>query len=201
MKFRSSTNAEDLAHHTGAGLYDSQAGQPGDPTRPVDTALRTVWASTWNFRAFEERAYASIDPDEVAMAVLVNPSYGDEAANGVAITANVFDQAPGGEDGFFVNAQVGEASVVQPDPGVTVDSLLYYWYHPNQPATYYTHSNQIAAGATVLTRSQLFELGAALDAIRQHFAPIYDLPMDVEWKLEAGQIWIKQARPYPGRGS
>jgi pyruvate,water dikinase len=198
MKFRSSTNAEDLAHHSGAGLYDSKAGQVGDPSAPVDLALKTVWASVWNFRAFEERDYVSIDPARVAMAVLVTPSYQDEQANGVAITANPFSDD---EDGFYINAQAGETSVVQPSPGVVADSMLYYWYHPGQPATYYTHSNQIPAGATVLTRSQLFELGAALDAIRQHFAPIYDLPMDVEWKLEAGQIWIKQARPYPGRGS
>src|SRR6185436_11949522 len=56
MKFRSSTNAEDLAHHTGAGLYDSRSGAVGDPTRPIDDALRVVWSSVWNFRAFEERA-------------------------------------------------------------------------------------------------------------------------------------------------
>jgi phosphoenolpyruvate synthase/pyruvate phosphate dikinase len=208
MKFRSSTNAEDLERHSGAGLYDSRAGQVGDPAYPVDVALKTVWASVWNFRAFEERAYASIDHTQVAMALLVNPSFSDETANGVAISANVFDPAPGGEDAFFVNAQVGEESVVQPDPGVTVDSLMYYWYHLNQPATYYTTSSLVAAGAHVLTRPQLFELGAALDALRTHFAAFYDppdgygqLPMDVEWKLAAdGHIWIKQSRPYPGRG-
>jgi hypothetical protein len=177
----------------------------GDPTRPVDVAIKTVWASVWNFRAFEEREYASIDHTEVAMAVLVVPSFSDELANGVAITANVFDPAPGGEDAFFVNAQVLEESVVQPDPGVTVDSLMYYWYHPNQPATYYTRSS---LGSPVLTRAQLFELGQALDAVRDGFADHYHppegyghLPMDVEWKLGAdGHIWVKQARAYPGRG-
>jgi pyruvate, water dikinase len=211
MKFRSSTNAEDLAHHTGAGLYESASGQPGDPQRPVDVALKTVWASVWNVRAFEERDYAGIDHTAVAMAVLVTPSFSDEAANGVAITANIYDPAPGGEDGFFVNGQLGEASVVQPSPGVTADSLLYYHFHAGQPATYYTRSNLIAPGTTVLTRSELFDLGRALEAIRDGFDGVYEpppgygfLPMDVEWKLvdDAGTrtIWIKQARPYPGRG-
>jgi hypothetical protein len=213
MKFRSSTNAEDLQRHSGAGLYDSRAGQVGDPIDPVDLALKTVWASVWNFRAFEEREYVSIDHTQVAMAVLVNPSYGDELANGVAISANVFDPAPGGEDAFFVNAQAGEASVVEPAPGETVDSMMYYWYHPNQPATYYTRSNVVPAGQSVLARAELFELGDALDAIRDHFGADYQpppgygrLPMDVEWKLvdegAAGRhIWIKQARAYPGRGN
>jgi hypothetical protein len=210
MKFRSSTNAEDLAHHSGAGLYDSKSGQVGDPQRPVDVALKTVWASVWNVRAFEERDYAGIAHDRVAMAVLATPSFSSEDANGVAITANLYDPSPGGEDAFFINAQVGEASVVQPDPGVTADSLMYYFFHPGQPATYYTRSSLTAAG--VLTRSELFELGQALDAIRSKFAATYDppvgygrLPMDVEWKLDtdstgARRVLIKQARPFPGRG-
>ena len=54
LKLRSSTNAEDLAHHTGAGLYESRSAAVGDPARRVDDALRTVWASVWNARAFEE---------------------------------------------------------------------------------------------------------------------------------------------------
>lgn len=209
MKFRSSTNAEDLERHTGAGLYDSRAGAVGDPRFPVDLALKTVWASLWNVRAFEERDYAGIDHAQIAMAVLVTPSFPDELANGVAITANIFDPAPGGEDGFFVNAQLGEASVVHPPPGVRVDSLLYYHFHAGQPATYYTRSNLTAPGTTVLTRAQLFDLGRALDVIRDGFADDYDppsgygaLPLDVEWKLHTdGTIWVKQARPYPGRGT
>lgn len=209
-KFRSSTNAEDLARHTGAGLYESRAGAVGDPARPIDVAVKTVWASVWSFRAFEERDYAGIDHRQVAMAVLVVPSFSDEQANGVAISANVYDPGADGEDGFFVNAQLGEASVVSPPPGVIADQLVYYFFHGNQPATYYTHSNLIAPGTTVLTRRELFDLGQALAAIRDHFAREYDpprgfarLPMDVEWKLVddgagARTIWIKQARPYPG---
>ena len=47
--------------------------------------------------------------------------------------------------------------------------------------------------------------------MRDHFARFFtppvgygQLPMDVEWKLvddgAARVIWLKQARPYPGRG-
>ncbi|MBA3458419.1 MAG: hypothetical protein H0T46_00540 [Deltaproteobacteria bacterium] len=211
MKFRSSTNAEDLARHSGAGLYESKSGQVGDPQRPVDVALKTVWASVWNVRAFEERDYAGIDHVNVAMAILANPSFPDEDANGVAITANLYDPAAGGEDALFINAQVGEISVVQPDPGVTSDSLMYYHFHIGQPATYYARSS-LNGGAPVLSRRELFELGQALVAVREHFARTYDppagygrLPMDVEWKLlddgtGARRVWIKQARPFPGRG-
>jgi pyruvate, water dikinase len=212
MRFRSSTTAEDLEGWTGAGLYESESGDPSDPSHPIDRALRIVWSSLWSFRAFEEREYAGIVHLEVAMAVLVHPAYVSELANGVAITANVFDPAPGGEDAFYVNAQLGEVSVVQPDPGVVCDQLMYYHFHNGQPATYYQHSSLAPGGTTVLSRSELYRLGLALDAIRDHFAGIYDppagygrLPMDVEWKLvDAGdgtrRVEIKQARHYPGRG-
>jgi phosphoenolpyruvate synthase/pyruvate phosphate dikinase len=212
MRFRSSTNAEDLDGFTGAGLYDSVGGAVGDPDSPPVQALREVWASLWNARAFEERAYASIAHTDVAMAILVHPAYTDESANGVAITANLFDPAPGGEDAFYINAQLGETSVVQPPAsGIVADQLLYYFQYANQPATYYAHSNLVPAGQGVLSRRELFALGQALDAIRDHFRALYDppdgygqLPMDVEWKRvgtgEASRIEIKQARPYPGRG-
>lgn len=210
MRFRSSTNAEDLRGHSGAGLYDSQSGALNDPKRPIDTAVRTVWASLWNFRAFEEREWVRIDHLQVAMGVLVHPTYVDELANGVAITANPFDDSVDGEDAFYINAQRGEESVVSPEPGVIADQLLYFFFHSGQPATYFARSNLTADAAPVLSRAELFDLGTQLDAIRGHFAPLYATPsgqplaMDVEFKLEADgtsrRIEIKQARPYPGRG-
>jgi len=210
LRFRSSTNAEDLRDWAGAGLYESYGGDAVQSE--IAAALRGVWASTWSFRAFEEREYVGIDHQQVAMAVLVHAAYTDEQANGVAVTANVFDPAPGGEDAFYVNAQVGEVSVVRPPAGVVADQILYYHYLPNQPATYLAHSSLVPAGETVLTRTELHDLGRALDAIRTHFDAVYDppvgyarLPMDTEWKLiesaEARLIEIKQARPYPGRGN
>ncbi|CAN0584847.1 unnamed protein product, partial [Laminaria digitata] len=94
MRFRSSTNAEDLDGFTGAGLYTSKSGDPDDPERRVEDAIREVWASVWFFRAFEERSYRGIDHLSVAMALLVHRSFPDEEANGVALTNNPFD--PGG---------------------------------------------------------------------------------------------------------
>jgi hypothetical protein len=208
MRFRSSTNAEDLEGFTGAGLYTSKSADVDDPQGVIDD-VREVWSSVWYFRAFEERSYRSIDHLAVAMALLVHPSFATEEANGVALTANPFDTS-GLEPGFYVNVQAGEASVVQPDPGVTTDQFVYHFDQPGQPIVFIAHSNQVADGETVLTAAQTFELGEGLAAIREFFRATYGPPpddptrwyaMDVEFKFEApaGEtpaLWIKQARPH-----
>lgn len=207
MRFRSSTNAEDLDGFTGAGLYTSKSGDPNDPMSPVLDAIRKVWASVWFFRAFEERAYRSIDHIAVGMALLVHRSFPDEAANGVALTNNPFDPT-GLEPAFYINVQIGEFSVVQPDPGTSTDEFLYFFDRADQPVTFISHSNLIAPGATVLTNAQMFELATALDKIRTFFSPAYSSrgdggwwAMDVEFKFdgepgETPALFVKQARPY-----
>ncbi len=213
MRFRSSTTAEDLGSFTGAGLYESQSGDPADPTRPVSEAILTVWSSVWGPRAYEERDWYGIDHRKVGMAVLSHRSFPDEESNGVAITANIFDST-GLEPGFYVNAQKGDVSVVIPEAGVISDQFLYFFDSPGQPVTYLAHSTEVADGETVLTEEEIYTLGVALAAIRTHFFPVYGADggfygMDTEWKFdepfhEQGtgevQLWLKQARPYPGFG-
>ena len=213
MRFRSSTNAEDLDGFTGAGLYTSKTGDPSDPDKPVLDAIRKVWASVWFFRAFEERSYRSIDHRAVGMALLVHRSFPDEAANGVALTGNPFDTS-GLEPAFYVNVQLGEASVVQPEPGVTSDQFIYHFDQPGRPVVYIAQSSLVPEGEHVLDASQIRALGDALDRIRAYFRPAYGAPggaptafwaMDVEFKFdgepgESPTLFVKQARPY-GRPS
>jgi pyruvate,water dikinase len=207
MRFRSSTNAEDLDGFTGAGLYTSRSGEIADPTSPVFDAVRRVWASVWSFRAFEERSYRSIDHTAVGMALLVHRSFPEEEANGVALTNNPFDKT-GIDPAFYVNVQVGELSVVQPIPGTSTEEFLHYFDLQNQPVSYLSNSNLVSAGARVLLPSQVQELGIALDRIRAHFAPAYAASpwwaMDVEFKFDAEAdevppLFVKQARPFGNR--
>jgi hypothetical protein len=214
MRFRSSTNAEDLEGFTGAGLYTSITGDPNDPDDPVLDAVRGVWASVWYFRAFEERSYRNIDHRSVGMALLVHHSFPDEEANGVAITANPFDPS-GLEPGFYINVQVGEESVVQPAAGVTTDQFIYHFDMPGQPIAFIAHSSLVREGTTVLTTAQVHSLGVALKEIHQFFYPVYGTDpgawyaMDTEFKFDqpvGGDpsdepvLVIKQTRPYPGWG-
>ncbi len=204
MRFRSSTNAEDLDGFTGAGLYTSESGAVDDPEDPIEDAIRTVWASVWFFKAFEERSYRGIDHLAVGMALLCHRAFPQEEANGVALTNNPYDRT-GLNPALYINAQLGGESVVLPPPGVTTDQVLVFWEQQGQPVVYLKHSNLVAPGDSVLSTTQLFALAAALERIHEHFRAAYGAnvdwyAMDVEWKFEGepGEepaLFIKQARP------
>lgn len=211
MRFRTSTNSEDLVGFPCAGCYESHTGDPKNWENLLD-AIRETWASIWLFRTFEERTYYGIDHHSVGMALLVHYNFPNEEANGVAVTANPFD-ASGLEPGFYINVQWGgDAEVVAPPPGVTSDEFLYFFSSPNQPTTFLSHSNLVPEGETVLSARQTNSLGKALQAIHERFAPAYMAEargglyaMDIEFKFdgEPGQeptLFVKQARPYKGRG-
>jgi hypothetical protein len=211
VRFRTSTNSEDLDGFPCAGCYESHTGDPADWEDVLD-AVRETYASAWLLRTFEERNFYGVGHQSVGMALLVHPNFPDEEANGVAVTNNPF--APSGQDpAFFVNVQFGgDVEVVAPPPGVTSDQFLYYFTQPNQPVLYMTHSSLVDPGATVLTGRQIHTLGVALDAIQRRFAAAYGpgagnngwYGLDVEFKFDdedaadgAPALWIKQARPYP----
>ena len=149
------------------------------------------------------------------MALLVHRNFPDEEANGVAVTANPFD-ATGVDPAFYVNVQKGgDVEVVAPPAGVQSDQFLYSFNEPNQPITFLYHSSLVPTGNTVLTTAQTYELGVALNAIHEKFSEAYGpkagvtgwYAMDTEFKFDndedpsaPAKLYIKQARPYPGRG-
>lgn len=211
MRFRTSTNAEDLNGFPCAGCYDSHTGDPANWTSVLD-AIRKTWATVWTYRTFQEREYNGIDHKSVAMALLVHHNFPDEEANGVAVTQNIY--VPSGMDpAFYVNVQQGDAEVVAPDAGVLSDTFLYYFSQQNEPITWLAHSTIAEpAGTPVLTARQTHELGVALDKIHTTFSKAYGpgagnngwYAMDVEFKFDdegstdgASHLLVKQARPYP----
>jgi hypothetical protein len=206
LRFRTSTNSEDLAGFPCAGCYESHTGDPKDwPS--VLTAIRKSFASAWLFRTFEERSYYGVDHASVGMALLVHQNFPAEEANGVAVTSNPYNES-GLDPAFYVNVQSGgDVEVVHPVAGVSNDAFLYYYSEPNQPIVYLSHSSLVAPGTTVLSRDQIHALGVALSAIHLRFSFAYgpaagtsgSYAMDVEFKFDQG-LYVKQARPYPGRG-
>jgi hypothetical protein len=213
LRYRTSTNSEDLDGFPCAGCYESHTGDPKDWDDTLD-AIRETWSTVWLFRTFEERRYYGVDHLSVGMALLVHENFPDEEANGVAVTNNPFDPS-GLSPAFYVNVQTGGvAEVVHPPSGVTSDQFLSYFSLPNQPTAFLSHSNLVDDGATVLTARQVHDLGVALNAIHNAFSDAYGpgagnsgwYGMDVEFKFDqpsdddgsgAPQLFIKQARPFP----
>ena len=92
VRFRSSSNVEDLAGFNGAGLYVSEGvDNDTDADADFDVAIRSVWSSLWNDRAFSEREYYGVDQSRVAMAVLVHPGFPSERANGALPASRFYD--------------------------------------------------------------------------------------------------------------
>lgn len=197
---RSSTNNEDLEGFNGAGLYDSYTHR-ADEGRIAKT-IKQVWASLWNFRAFEERELYRIDHFVSAMGVLVHPNFDDERANGVAVTKNIYDA---NWPGMYINVQVGETLVTNPDPGATPDEILVQVLPPDDAleVQYIRRSSLVPGGGTVLSPAELQGLVGYFARIQRHFAPLYGhrpddgFAMDVEFKVDVrGGLVIKQARPW-----
>ena len=210
LRFRTSSNSEDLDGFPCAGCYNSYSGARDD-VNAMASAIRKVYADIWTFRTFEERTYYRVDHKSVGMALLVHENFEDEEANGVAVTSNPFD-ASHLDPAFYINVQAGgDVEVVAPPPGTTSDQLLYYFNQPNQPITYLTHSNIIDPGTSVLTARQINSLGTAMNAIHNRFSAAYGpasgndgwYAMDIEFKFDdqltpgTPTLYIKQARPYP----
>jgi hypothetical protein len=204
LRFRSSSNTEDLSGFNGAGLYESIPAEIGDSERPIDGALRQVWASLWLTRAYDEREFGRIDQSQVAMGVLVHPSFKSERANVIAISRDVLD--PTRSDIHYLNAQQGEASVANPAPGVTTEQLIHHWRAvPNTPVIEYQAKSSLTRGVNVLTLDDVLKISCRLAAVHDYFQvkldPQYQnrwFAMDVEIKIVGPQreVVFKQARPY-----
>jgi hypothetical protein len=206
VRFRSSSNTEDLPTFNGAGLHTSTSASLGEDDLSVEDALRTVWSSLWNARAFDEREFANISQEGAAMAVLVHPAERGEIAQGVAISRNLMHVTR--ENTFYINAQVGEASVTNPAPGVVTEQLLYT-FPPRSPELEIQSRSSLTRQKPVLTLTQTRALACATAAVHAHFQPLLDptgqdrlFAMQVEYKFArgTGELVLKQARPQPFAG-
>ena len=202
VRLRSSTNNEDLPGFSGAGLYDSYTHHPDEGH--ISKSVKQVFASLWNFRAYEEREFFRVDHFAAAMGVLVHPNYSGELANGVAVSDDIVYQTggPGRARSFYVNTQVGEDLVTNPEVESIAEELLL---SPRSPEgdRFVRASNRVADGQTVLSDDHRDELRRYLNTIHKRFRALYGLTLrdqfaiEIEFKVTAeGRLAIKQARPW-----
>ena len=198
LRYRSSTNNEDLPDFNGAGLYDSKTQDPDETVDDgIDKSIKAVWASLWNYRAFQERVFYRVDHTTVAMGVLVHPNYSDEKANGVAVS---YDPVTYLDGYYYVNTQIGENLVTNPEPNVFPEKLLL---DPAGAATILGRSNIGPRNKLLMTDAQIIQLRDSLKAIHDHFETLYNpgvgvgFAVEIEFKITAqNKLAIKQARPW-----
>lgn len=204
FRFRSSTNAEDMAGFNGAGLYDSKTAVIDHPNKTIEKAILEVWSSFWNFRAYQERVLFNINQESCAMGILVHRSFPDEIANGVLVSKNIYRNKYAG---MTANVQLGEASVVKPDPGVTCDEFYCHNFNALGDFTIdYRSTSSLNAGAPILSKTQiytLFRLSAVLERKlnalwrkRKMTNKYYPLDMEFKYLGDSKDLYIKQARAY-----
>jgi phosphoenolpyruvate synthase/pyruvate phosphate dikinase len=202
---RSSTNAEDLPGFNGAGLYDTVPNVVGK--KQLGEALKTVWASLWNFRAVDERDAFGIDHRQVYSGVLVQIGVNATAA-GVLVTKNLWDSTD--DHGFTINAKFGlgmrvvegqkvpEQIVFDPtNDGTKIISraddpvMLRFDEHGG------IKELPVPAGSgVILSEERAKRLCEQVEKVISVLPR--DAPLDIEWVLEGERFWIVQARPYVG---
>ena len=198
---RSSTNAEDLPNFSGAGLYSTVPNVRTDDQ--LIEAIKTVWASVWNYEAYEARESFGMNHFGVYPAVLIQQGIDADSA-GVAITTDPFDPADHGA--VFVNAKRGLGIKVVEGRRVAEQVL----YHPGSRAIrVLTRSDEdtmlvfddrggvkevtIEQQRRVLTDPLVRGLARAALQIKRIFA---GRDQDIEWVYSRGKLYIVQSRPY-----
>jgi len=195
---RSSATAEDLPGAAFAGQQDTYLNVTGEAA--VLDAVRRCWGSLWTDRAIAYRGRLGIGPEQVRIAVVVQRMVAAEAA-GVLFTA---DPVTGDRDRLVVDASpgLGEAVVsgrVTPDR-YELDRRggLLAWTPGRAEVVVrgaagggVVEEAGMATGERLLGDAALAELARLGVAVQDRFGR----PMDIEWALADGRVWLVQARP------
>ena len=197
---RSSATAEDLPELSFAGQQETYLNMQGDAM--VLDAVKRCWASLWTARAIGYRARNNIAQEDVSLAVVVQALVPADAA-GILFTANPLI---GARDQIMINAAwgLGEAIVsgqVTPDT-VVVDkasgTIIKQEIAEKDVMTVRTqigtHEEPVPADRrtqAVLSPAQAAELAR----IGVRIEDLYGQPMDIEWALRDGRVFVVQARP------
>jgi phosphoenolpyruvate synthase/pyruvate phosphate dikinase len=166
-------------------------------------AVKTVWASLWNFEAYEARERANIDHSKAYMGVLVQEGVNADSA-GVMITTDPFDADNRGA--IYISAKRGLGiKVVE---GKKIPEQILFLPRANSVKVL-TRSEEeslltfdeaggvkevpISGERAVLTDEVVRKLARAASLIKNVFG---GREQDIEWVYMRGQIYIVQSRPF-----
>jgi phosphoenolpyruvate synthase/pyruvate phosphate dikinase len=203
---RSSSNSEDLPNFSGAGLYSSAA-NVRDEDKLIE-GVKRVWASIWNFQAYEARVRNYVSQSDVYMSALVQIGV-DMERGGVMITKDPFDDR--NRNAVYISAVCGHNSKVVDNTGIPEqilfnpksNSVVVMTLSQQENALAFDENGDLkvtadkcAASKTkrVLNDSQARALARAAISIRTAFGGKKE--QDIEWGIIGNRIYVVQARPF-----
>ena len=202
---RSSSNAEDLPNFSGAGLYSSVPNVREEDK--LIEAVKTVWASLWNFQGYEARVRNYVSQDDVYMSALIQTGI-DMDRGGVMITKDPFDDR--NKNSVYISAVCGHNTKVTANDGLPEqvlfnpksNSVLVMTLSQQKGALRFDENGDLKetpdvcaeAKKRVLTDLQTRTLAKTAINIRTAFGGKKE--QDIEWGILNGRIYIVQARPY-----
>ncbi|HRH40726.1 MAG TPA: PEP/pyruvate-binding domain-containing protein [Pyrinomonadaceae bacterium] len=203
---RSSSNSEDLPNFSGAGLYKSV---PNVRTEEeLIKAVKTTWASLWNFQAYEARVRNYIEQQSVYMSTLIQIGV-DMDRGGVMFTVDPFDQK--NKNAVYISSVCGHNSPVTGNGGMPEQVLINPKSNSVIVMTFSDIKNSLRFDEKgdlketrdncanpktkrILTDLQARSLAKVALNIRKSFGDKAE--QDIEWGILNGKIYIVQSRPY-----
>ena len=197
---RSSSNAEDLKNFSGAGLFTTIPNVKS--AEELEKAVKKVWASIYNFEAYESRRRAGIPDSLVMMSVFVQLAV-DSDISGVMITKDPYD--PIRWDITYIAAKRGIGIKVVEGKRIAEQVMYSDRTKAVQLITRSEEDSELKLDENggikeiplkIQSRVMSDELVKNLAGYGRKIKQVFKEDMDIEWAVNGNQVIILQARPY-----
>ncbi|RAS63172.1 pyruvate phosphate dikinase-like enzyme [Lentzea atacamensis] len=185
---RSSSNAEDLAGFSAAGIYESY--NHVTSAEKIVESVKEVWASLVSARSVRLRQQAGISLDDCFMGVVIQEQVNADFG-GVMVTTN-----PMNRNDFrnvYINVSPNVTDVVEGSK-----QPMQYLYSTVEGGGRTVSLGDAKEDLDVKGHAQLQRLAIVGRLLQSHFSPDYtfDSPVDIEWLATDEILYVLQLRPY-----
>ncbi|UYZ84135.1 hypothetical protein MTZ49_00665 [Entomomonas sp. E2T0] len=198
---RSSSNSEDLPNFSSAGLYTSVANVIDRES--LAKAVKTVWASTYNYKAYETRQILRLSDDLIKMSVLIQVAIDTDKA-GVMITRDPFNKTR--PYITYIAAKYGLGIKVVEGKAIAEQVMYSSWSKAIQVLSLSDEKTALKlakdggvveqpldSDQSILNEQLIVNLAKIARQIKYLFN---SQDQDIEWAVKQGTIFILQSRPY-----
>lgn len=185
---RSSSNAEDLAGFSAAGIYESY--NHVTSAEKIVESVKEVWASLVSARSVRLRQQAGISLDDCFMGVVIQEQVKADFG-GVMVTTNPMNRSD--FRNVYINVSPNVTDVVEGSK-----QPMQFLYSTVEGGGRTVSLGDAAKDLDVNGHAQLQRLAIVGRLLQSHFSPDYtfDSPVDIEWLATDEVLYVLQLRPY-----